>query len=418
MNRRNFLSAIAVVSTASAANAIPAGIRTPSSARSPAAANAAPAAALLLKGTPVAFAPAPDGFTVSTGLGAPARAWVEYGETEALGSVADADPNGFVPHGENVLQIRVSSLRPGVRYFWRLAAAPLFPLPTPRNKATEHSPVYSLKTLAPGAASTQFTVWNDTHDRAETIKRLHAARHAEDDFLLWNGDVSNNVNLRSQIHRLYLSPKGADLAKGPPIFETRGNHDVRGVRANLIREYVAFPGGRPFYAFRSGPLAAIALDTGEDKPDSHPSHCGIAAFEPLIREQTAWLEQAIRMPGICDAPYRVVFCHIPLRWTHEKKPDYAKNGFDHFSLRGRKAWAGALKRWGAQVIISGHTHRVAWLEPTDEFPFVQLTGGGPDLAAATLIHGRADASSLRIEVKKLADGSVLHDATFRPLALI
>ena len=36
-----------------------------------------------------------------------------------------------------------------------------------------------------------------------------------------------------------------------------------------------------------------------------------------------------------QAPYRVVFCHIPLRWRNETLPDYSKGGFDHFSERSR-----------------------------------------------------------------------------------
>jgi 3',5'-cyclic AMP phosphodiesterase CpdA len=403
MNRRNFLSAAVTLGTLSSLNA------------TAAVTAAQPEKAPMLQGTPAVFAPASDGFTVSTALGAPALVWVEYGKTEQLGDIAGSDSFGFVPHDNGVAKISVSGLSPGTRYFWRLAAAPLHALPTRRFAAAVRSKIYTTKTLAPETATTQFSVWNDTHDHAETIQKLHAARRAEDDFLLWNGDMSNNVNRRAQLPELYLSPKNVDLAEGPPVFDTRGNHDVRGIWANKMSDYVAFPGGRPFYAFRSGPVAAIALDTGEDKPDDHPSFFGVAAFEPLIREQAAWLEEVIRRPALRDAPYRIMFCHIPLRWNERAEPDYDKGGSDWTSRRGLKAWSGALKRWGVQVVISGHMHRTASFPPSDGIPFTQIVGGGPRLPSASLIHCRADSEKLHLEVKKLQGGSVLHEVTFKPL---
>jgi predicted phosphodiesterase len=414
MNRRHFISAaasIGALSTLGASGAVSNETETQNSVTGKG------RKLTLLKGTPVVFAPAADQFTVSTALGAPALVWVEYGETEKLGAIAGSDAFGFVPHDDGVAKVLVSGLQAGVRYFWRLAAAPLVNRPAERFNATVYSKTYVTKTLNPGANETQFSVWNDTHDTAATIQQLHAARRAGDDFLLWNGDMSNNVNRREQLAGLYVSPRGVDLAEGPPVFDTRGNHDVRGIWANKVADYVAFPGGRPFYAFRSGPVGVIALDTGEDKPDNHPSFSGVAAFEPLIREQAAWLEKVIRQPELRDAPYRVVVCHIPFRWIRKRTPDYQKGGFDWVSTRGLEAWGGALQRWGAQVVVSGHTHGVAYLEPGDGVPFAQLVGGGPGgkREPAALIHGRADAGGLHFEVKMLQGGKVVQKADFKPL---
>ncbi|MDR2980925.1 MAG: metallophosphoesterase [Puniceicoccales bacterium] len=363
-----------------------------------------------LNGTPAVFAPTKNSITVVWTLNSPALVWVEYGETEQLGKVAGSDAYGYVPHDERVVKVRLQGLKPGTRYYWRSVAKPL------RGSTETRSKIYTCKTLDDTASSVKFSVWNDTHDNAETIQKLHArVRGGADDFLLWNGDVSNNVNRIDMIPGLYVSPKGVDLAEGPPILMTRGNHDVRGIWSNKMSDYVDFPGNRPFYAFRVGPVAVIALDTGEDKPDSHPSFQGVAAFEPLIKEQAAWLEEVIRRPEMRDAPYRVVFCHIPLRWLKEEQPDYDKGGFDHVSLRGRAAWGDALMRWGMQVVISGHTHRRAWIPPNTEFPYGQLVGGGPRMDGATIIRGSADGTKLRLVVESAKDGSVLEDQSFLPL---
>ena len=138
------------------------------------------------------------------------------------------------------------------------------------------------------------------------------------------------------------------------------------------------------------------------------------AFEPLRREQAEWLADTIRQPGFRDAPYRIVFCHIPLRWKTERIPDYASGGFDHFSFRSREAWHGALVDWKTQLVISGHTHSAAYIPPTDEFPYAQVTGGGPQMGSATWMLGEADGDKLKLEVRNL-EGIIRHEVELRPV---
>ncbi|MDR2512304.1 MAG: metallophosphoesterase [Puniceicoccales bacterium] len=403
MHRREFLTTIGLAGSANLLKGVP---------NSVAAADKASRVSLgpksLLHGTPAVFAPAADGFTVSCPLAAAALVWLEYGETDTLGTLMKGDAQGFVPHDDKVVKIRLRGLKSGTRYYWRAHAKPL------RGGATTFTKTYATRTLDPGAQKAAFTVWNDTHDNAQVIRQLHDAREPEADFLLWNGDVSNDVNDRKLLPALYVSPPGVDLAEGAPIFSVRGNHDVRGIWANKMTDYVDFPGGYPYYGFRVGPLGVIVLDTGEDKPDDHPSLKGVAAFQPLIRKQAAWLEQAIASPSLRDAPYRILFCHIPLRWSKEQRPNYARGGYDYVSLRGQEAWQGALARWKTQVVISGHTHKHAWLEPTAGFRFAQLVGGGRTLNDATRIQGSATADALRLTTLNLK-GETLHEAIFKPL---
>ena len=53
-----------------------------------------------------------------------------------------------------------------------------------------------------------------------------------------------------------------------------------------------------------------------------------------------------RRPEFRDAPYRVVFCHIPLRWIDETPADYDAGGYDWFSRMSRDAWHDALVELG------------------------------------------------------------------------
>jgi hypothetical protein len=153
------------------------------------------------------------------------------------------------------------------------------------------------------------------------------------------------------------------------------------------------------------------MHTGEDKPDGHPTFSGRVAFEPLRAEQAEWLRDITARPAFRDAPYRVVICHIPLRWIEEPLFDYDRGEYDSFSRVSRDAWHDALVAWGAQIVVSGHTHAPAWLEPTDEFPYGQLVSGGPDAdsasdEAALWIEGAASASELVLTLRDLAGDPV------------
>ena len=232
--------------------------------------------------------------------------------------------------------------------------------------------------------------------------------------MVWNGDTCNDWTRDDLLDPTLLNPGNCDITDKRPLFITWGNHDSRGAHAFQMPGVVATPEGRPFYAFRSGPVAVICMHTGEDKPDDHPSFKGRVAFDALRQEQAEWLSETIRQPGFRDAPYRLVFCHIPLRWRDESPQDYSKTGFDRHSGRSRAAWHQSLVEWKTQVILSGHTHRHYWMPPTDAFPYGQLIGGGPKLHQATWIDGQADASALRLRVNNL-EGEVLHDVEISPL---
>jgi 3',5'-cyclic AMP phosphodiesterase CpdA len=169
-----------------------------------------------------------------------------------------------------------------------------------------------------GAESTRFVVWNDTHENATTLQALHEKTAAlKPDFLLWNGDQSNDIHHEAKMAAQFLSPNGLAIANRWPLAYVRGNHDVRGPAARHLPQFTGTPGDRYYYAFRSGPLAALVMDTGEDKEDDSPWLGGITAFAAMRKEQAAWLEKAIRQPWFRGAPFRVLFCHIPLWFIRE-----------------------------------------------------------------------------------------------------
>jgi hypothetical protein len=318
-----------------------------------------------------------------------------------------ADRFGFVPQSSDVLRIRMDDLKPGQSY--RVRA-----ITTAAGSGEQFiSDWKSFRTLNPSSTTTSFVVWNDTHMNDETIQKLHGVTPPAD-FLIWNGDTCNDWKSPDILIPTLLHPGNCDITAGRPLFLTMGNHDVRGPHAFKLPEIIATPDNRPFYAFRAGPVAAIFLHTGEDKPDDHPSFQGRVAFDQLRREQSAWLADTIRQSEFRDAPYRIIICHIPLRWLNETPPDYTRTGFDHFSLRSRDAWHQSLVDWKAQLIISGHTHRNALIAGTDQYPYAQITGGGPQPNSATWMKAVATAEEFHLQVSGL-DGVIRHEIKLNPV---
>lgn len=348
--------------------------------------------------TPISLmAPREDGVTAIWGVSELCKGQIEWEDTDGNRGVVSADPFGMVPQGTGVIRVQVSGLNAGRDY--RIRATTKSGL---RDKI-EVSDWKAFRTLDSSAATTRFVVWNDTHVHNETIAKLDDVTPPSD-FLIWNGDTCNDWTKNELLIPTLLNPGQRDITNKRALMLIWGNHDVRGAWAFQLPQMVATPNDRPFYAFRSGPVAAICLHTGEDKPDDHPSFSGRVAFDALRMEQTSWLEETISQPLFRDAPYRIVFCHIPLRWTTEKIPDYEKGGYDHYSHRSREAWHDLLVMWKTQVVISGHTHQHAWIPASDRFPYAQLTGGGPKLAQATWIEAFATEQSLTIQTHLLAGG--------------
>lgn len=354
------------------------------------------------------MAPRADGITVVWAVSRRCRARVECRAADGTSSPAACDGFGFTPQSDDVIRVRLDGLAPGATY---QARAIITAADDGETIATAWQP---FRTLDPAASATRFVVWNDTHAHAETTRQLHAATPPAD-FLVWNGDTGNNWDEAAAMIPTLLHPGGCDISAGHPLCLTWGNHDLRGPHAFRMPRMVATPSGRSYYAFRSGPVGVVCLNTGEDKPDDHPSFHGRVATQALRLEQAVWLAEVIQHPALRDAPHRVVFCHLPLHWLDESPQDYERDGYDRHSGSSRAAWGAALAAWGAQVVISGHTHQPAWLPPTADRPYGQLTGGGPEPENATWLEGTADPTGLRLRLHRL-DGVLLHDLRFSPLA--
>jgi hypothetical protein len=367
-------------------------------------------------GSPVVSGPAPDDLCILQPVQRLATGHLEYAvETGAFQRVAAASA-GQLPLAEHVLKFRLPPLPPGQTVRYRITARALgwvkvrqFYHGELKAGAVQATKEYSFRTLDPGADRTTFAVWNDTHENEDTLRALHGTtKTLAPDFLLWNGDQSNDVHFERDMAGQFLAPTGLTIAERWPLAYVRGNHDVRGPAAPSLRHFTGTPEDRFYYAFRSGPLAALVMDTGEDAPDEQPHFCGLAAFQAMQRRQAEWLKTVTREAWFRDAPFKVLFCHIPLYFTRDIFPTQ-KRWECHDVCRA--LWVPSLVDAGVKLIISGHTHDFRWMPPKDGQPIAQLIGGGPLPRYATFIQGAATRTELKLKMSRL-DGTVLHDVVF------
>ncbi|MEX0685132.1 MAG: FN3 domain-containing metallophosphoesterase family protein [Balneolales bacterium] len=337
-----------------------------------------------------------------------ATAWVEYGEGKSLNLHANGSTHGLMPTSNRVMRFTISDLEPGKLYSYRVQLRRIVYHNKWKHDQIDEaaSETQTFRTLDPNAATASFTCWNDTHENADTVVKLNALlKKQSSDFLLWNGDVTNDIHQEEQIVGQFLNPAGQAFATSTPLMINRGNHDVRGRDARYVRNYLSGPEEQDYYGFRQGPLACIVMDTGEDKPDNHSDYAGLTGFSQLRTRQADWLADLIEQPWFTSAPFKVAFLHIPLVWeaeVPERWPGVWGAGIQGWKCEdGYNKWHDLLVKSGIKLVISGHTHHHAYFPPNKERPYGQLIGGGPQPDQATCITGHADKKTLTINMTDL-----------------
>ncbi|MEZ5326935.1 MAG: metallophosphoesterase family protein [Verrucomicrobiales bacterium] len=370
----------------------------------------------VFSGSPVVSGPAADAITILQPVQRLSTGHLEFAIEDGPWQRVDGDEAGLMPMSEHVLKFLLPPLPPGKVVNYRVVARSAgwvkvrqFYHGEFKVGEAQVSAEHRFRTLDPMAEATTFAVWNDTHENDETLRALGAlTTQLEPDFLLWNGDQSNDVHFERDMAGQFLNPAGLAIADRWPLAFVRGNHDVRGPAAPALPDFTGTPDDRFYYGFRSGPMAALVMDTGEDKPDNSPYLSGMGAFQKMQRRQAEWLESIVKESWFSEAPHKVLFCHIPLWFTRPENPNSPFGGTEYC----RNLWAPILSEAGVKLIVSGHTHNAVWMPAKPGQPIAQLVGGAPQPRHATFIQGRATRDALTLKMTRL-DGSVIDDVVLK-----
>lgn len=256
--------------------------------------------------------------------------------------------------------VRVSGLEPATTYRYRIISSAAIKGEGDRVRFTEQrgSDVYRrqplfVTTLDRNKESVSFAVVNDIHGKTAEFETLFAdvAEHKYD-FICFNGDMTSRNNAQQEVFDYYLNSATKLFAKETPLYFVRGNHETRGAYAVSLPELFPSSSGQPYYIFRQGPVCFVALDCGEDKPDSDMEYSGLAHFDQYRAEQAEWLKGVVESETFRSAPVKIVFCHIP--------PE--TKGW-HGAAEIHRLFVPILNKAGIDLWIAGHIHKYRLTEP-------------------------------------------------------
>ncbi len=386
----------------------------------------------ILTSSPMLQCPTPTSMGVAFAVNALSTGIVEVADNPDMKDARRIEDDGFpiMRSDDRIHLIRICGLKAGNRYWYRVGAAALVHPIGYWTKRSEivWSAIHSFTTPGENAPS-HFAMMCDTHSRYDQMARMTAKyRSLGAPFVVWNGDVAHSkMDTREDLVKCFVElPENDGFAADTPIFFNSGNHDYRGDYAWKL-DTVLLP--RPKcersakfaalarnFAIRIGEIALIGLDTGEDKPDHHPSFGGLARFSRYRELQAEWLKEQFTRPEIAKAPYVVAFVHIPI---FDKRPnanpgnileDWADWQADCAAL-----WGPTLAQNGVQLVMAGHKHRYRFDPATATRPWAQIVGGGRgEKTHQTIIDCRAEGGKLVVDVWNTDKDNLIATHTFKP----
>lgn len=259
----------------------------------------------------------------------------------------------------------------------------------------------------PGGVS--FLVFNDIHNREQLYPLLAPKAGGAVDFAVFNGDVLQDPQTEQDVVAHLLMPMAWFASKGTPCFFLRGNHETRGAFARHLKGYLALPENRYYAAMTFGAARVLFLESGEDKPDTSPEYSGLVDFDTYVEEELAWLRREVAGEAFRRATWRIAVVHIPPDWRVTEEELW------HGQRRMRERFAPLFDEAKLDVVISGHNHKAALVEPCPDvrrgFRWPVFIGGAHPYTNATAIRVEADAKTLKVACFR-SDGTVAGEKTW------
>lgn len=345
-------------------------------------------AAVVTRG-PYLHAPTDTSATITWMTDLPSSACVEYGSGTQITNNVCASTDGMATVG-TLHTVRITGLHPGERYQYRVVNIPVLTLPAywPTTGTVSRSTTFAFTTFDARKPTATFASISDTHESIPRIDSLMARLDWPSlDFLVHTGDGFNGVTSEAQVWDNWLTPLiRTGLRQSTPLLFARGNHDTRGPFARALSKYVPIEEGRTYYARDIGPVHILALDTGEDKPDSTQVYAGLNHMEAFRDAELAWFKHhAATNARMTDAPFRIVVMHQPkFGWGWNSPQSNAK----------RAEWMTAANAANVDLVIAGHNHRYSLTPAGTEGSRYPVLVVGQDQIAT--VH--ASTTALRVRV--------------------
>lgn len=314
---------------------------------------------------------------------APGIGRVEYGRRpEALHRVTELA-------ARTVHEVRLSGLRPGTRYAYRVVAD------------GRRSKLHHFWTAPPPGAPIRYAVWGDSRSQPPFAAAVVRGIAEFGPYLHVNtGDVVRHGTERDEWGEQFFEPL-RPLGHQVPSYIAIGNHEAEGPH---FAEFVSYPhppdrpGHESYYSFTYGNTFFLVVDTNEPfLPDRRGA----------LPAQGRWLARAVASEEAARATWRVAFGHHP-GYSEGWSP--GRCGRYDGSPRVRDYLLPLLAEHSFHVYFAGHTH--AYERGLVDGVLHVVTGGGGahldeacrdldevDVFAAAYHHVRVEATcdELRLE---------------------
>ena len=271
--------------------------------------------------------------------------------------------------------------------------------------STVVSDIFTFKTLNPLQESVSFYVVNDIHEDATRLEsQIQSVSWDSIDMVFLNGDTISHFEDTKQIFEGFLDTCVNVFAKDIPFILVRGNHETRGALARHLMDFVSPKDGRFYNSFTHGPAHFIVLDTGEDKPDSHPVYAGLADFDRYRDLQAEWLKVNAKSGQFLDASFQIVICHIPPFTGREGRIRHAVEYI-------KSSWDPIFDDTGIDLLICGHTHRYAILQADEDHHYPIVIGGQDTIIKVNVNQDKLTVTALESDGQIRESFSILADAS-------
>jgi len=244
----------------------------------------------------------------------------------------------------------------------------------------------------------------DAHNRVNGP--VSAAKcDGDHDLLILNGDIPNHsgdIKYFSAIHNI-----AGEITKGEyPVIFSRGNHDMRGVCAELIADHTPTDNGKSYYSVKLGSIWALVLDCGEDKPDTNAEYGNTICCHEFRQRQTEYIKAIIKNAESeyleSNVKYKLIISHIPFSMHYNPPFDIEEELYAD--------WCQMIKsNVVPNLMISGHIHscNVFTPEDTNQHPCTLITASKPIKQSENIICGSICLNDNKAIVKFIdSDGMV------------
>lgn len=344
--------------------------------------------------------PAPDAMTIMWLTNVHCHSWVEYGTDSLNMQRAQTWVEGEVVANNMLNRIRLTGLKPGTRYYYRVHSREIT-LYQPYKKEfgeTATGDLSSFTTFDNNKSDFTAVIFNDLHDTYPLFDKLNQlVKDVPYDIVFFNGDCIADVQSEQiAINTISHYSRGIGADRVPSVY-VRGNHETRGAYSPFLWNLLGTISSRSFGAFNIGDTRFVLLDCGEDKPDSTAVYYGLNDFTQHRKDQAAFLKEEIASQAFKSSAKRVLIHHIPV---------YGMGGRSFVPCRD--FWGEILAQAPFDICLNAHTHRFNHIEKgKDGNNFPVVVGGGSNEQSATVSILRKTGKQMTLTVLNVKGETLL-----------